>query len=100
MEVIVTPSVIVMVGLPARGKTYMAKKLTRYLNWVGIQTKGLYNTIHMIYLIACGLISICGLMFDIFYCLNLWYFSDSTMTVLQDLSCVRSVICGRVVELL
>jgi len=41
MEVIVVPSVIVMVGLPARGKTYMAKKLTRYLNWIGIDTKGI-----------------------------------------------------------
>lgn len=27
--------VIGMVGLPARGKTYMAKKLCRYLNWIG-----------------------------------------------------------------
>lgn len=35
----VAPCVIVMVGLPARGKTYMARKLTRYLNWVGITTK-------------------------------------------------------------
>ncbi|KAF2349740.1 6-phosphofructo-2-kinase [Trinorchestia longiramus] len=34
-----TPHVVVMVGLPARGKTYMAKKLTRYLNWIGIKTK-------------------------------------------------------------
>lgn len=33
------PNVIVMVGLPARGKTYIAKKLTRYLNWIGIRTK-------------------------------------------------------------
>lgn len=38
-NVAVAPCVIVMVGLPARGKTYMAKKLTRYLNWIGIQTK-------------------------------------------------------------
>jgi len=29
----------VMVGLPARGKTYIAKKLTRYLNWIGVNTK-------------------------------------------------------------
>ncbi|KAJ8261759.1 hypothetical protein GJAV_G00158080 [Gymnothorax javanicus] len=33
------PSVIVMVGLPARGKTYMSRKLTRYLNWIGLPTK-------------------------------------------------------------
>ncbi|CAL4120885.1 unnamed protein product [Meganyctiphanes norvegica] len=33
------PHAIVMVGLPARGKTYMAKKLTRYLNWIGVKTK-------------------------------------------------------------
>lgn len=33
------PLAIVMVGLPARGKTYIAKKLTRYLNWVGYDTK-------------------------------------------------------------
>merc|ERR1719330_501707 len=31
--------IIVMVGLPARGKTYIAKKLTRYLNWIGVNTK-------------------------------------------------------------
>ncbi|TMS15818.1 6-phosphofructo-2-kinase/fructose-2,6-bisphosphatase 1 [Larimichthys crocea] len=28
-----------MVGLPARGKTYISKKLTRYLNWIGVTTK-------------------------------------------------------------
>jgi len=35
-----SPTMIVMVGLPARGKTYIAKKLTRYLNWIGVTTKG------------------------------------------------------------
>ncbi|XP_034622997.1 6-phosphofructo-2-kinase/fructose-2,6-bisphosphatase 2 isoform X6 [Trachemys scripta elegans] len=34
-----SPTLIVMIGLPARGKTYMAKKLTRYLNWIGVPTK-------------------------------------------------------------
>ncbi|XP_062842336.1 6-phosphofructo-2-kinase/fructose-2,6-bisphosphatase 4a isoform X1 [Trichomycterus rosablanca] len=33
------PTVIVTVGLPARGKTYISKKLTRYLNWIGVPTK-------------------------------------------------------------
>jgi broad specificity phosphatase PhoE len=28
-----------MVGLPARGKTYISRKLTRYLNWIGVKTK-------------------------------------------------------------
>lgn len=37
------PTVIVMVGLPARGKTYMSKKLTRYLNWIGMPTKGTWG---------------------------------------------------------
>ena len=39
------PTVIVLVGLPARGKTYVAKKLGRYLNWIGIKTKGTLATI-------------------------------------------------------
>uniref|UniRef100_A0A9J8A203 6-phosphofructo-2-kinase/fructose-2,6-biphosphatase 1 n=1 Tax=Cyprinus carpio carpio TaxID=630221 RepID=A0A9J8A203_CYPCA len=34
------PTMIVMVGLPARGKTYISKKLTRYLNWIGVPTQG------------------------------------------------------------
>src|SRR4051812_42388144 len=33
---------IVMVGLPARGKTYVARKITRYLNWLGHPTR-LFN---------------------------------------------------------
>jgi signal recognition particle GTPase len=34
-----TPTVICMVGLPARGKTYISRKLARYLNWIGVPTK-------------------------------------------------------------
>ena len=34
-----TPHVIVMVGLPARGKTYISRKLSRYLNWIGVNTR-------------------------------------------------------------
>ena len=34
-----SPHVIAMVGLPARGKTYVSKKLKRYLNWIGVDTK-------------------------------------------------------------
>uniref|UniRef100_A0A3B3BGW6 6-phosphofructo-2-kinase domain-containing protein n=1 Tax=Oryzias melastigma TaxID=30732 RepID=A0A3B3BGW6_ORYME len=44
-----SPTMIVMVGLPARGKTYMSKKLTRYLNWIGVPTKGQYLSVtHLI----------------------------------------------------
>eukprot|EP00112_Aurelia_sp_Birch-Aquarium-sp1_P020397 Seg5248.1 transcript_id=Seg5248.1/GoldUCD/mRNA.D3Y31 product="6-phosphofructo-2-kinase/fructose-2 6-bisphosphatase 1" protein_id=Seg5248.1/GoldUCD/D3Y31 len=32
------PTCFVMVGLPARGKTYISKKLARYLNWIGVTT--------------------------------------------------------------
>jgi predicted kinase len=31
--------VIVMVGLPARGKTHLARKVARYLNWLGVDTR-------------------------------------------------------------
>lgn len=41
------PTVIVTVGLPARGKTYISKKLTRYLNWIGVPTKGTRALTHM-----------------------------------------------------
>lgn len=39
-----SPTLIVMIGLPARGKTYVSKKLTRYLNWIGVPTKGYFIT--------------------------------------------------------
>lgn len=31
--------VVVMVGLPARGKTYTARRLARYLSWLGYETR-------------------------------------------------------------
>jgi shikimate kinase len=31
--------ILVMVGLPARGKSYLAKKMARYLNWFGVKSK-------------------------------------------------------------
>ena len=34
-----TPHVIAMVGLPARGKTYISRRLSSYLNWIGINTR-------------------------------------------------------------
>ncbi|XP_062454656.1 6-phosphofructo-2-kinase/fructose-2,6-bisphosphatase 1 isoform X4 [Rhea pennata] len=33
------PTMVVLVGLPARGKTYISRKLTRYLNWIGTPTR-------------------------------------------------------------
>ncbi|MFT4975180.1 MAG: broad specificity phosphatase PhoE/predicted kinase [Myxococcota bacterium] len=33
------PLVVVMVGLPARGKTYTARKLARYLSWLGYRAQ-------------------------------------------------------------
>lgn len=32
-------TIIVLVGLPARGKSFIASRLTRYLNWVGYECK-------------------------------------------------------------
>jgi 6-phosphofructo-2-kinase/fructose-2,6-biphosphatase 2 len=32
----------VMVGLPARGKTFIARKIARYLSWLGHRTE-VYN---------------------------------------------------------
>jgi len=34
-----TSTIVVLVGLPARGKTFISGRLTRYLNWVGLETK-------------------------------------------------------------
>ena len=31
--------VLAMVGLPARGKTYTARKIARYLSWLGHKTR-------------------------------------------------------------
>ena len=33
------PHVIAMVGMPARGKTYIGTKLARYLRWCGLNTE-------------------------------------------------------------
>lgn len=38
-KLVKTPTVICMVGLPARGKTYISRKLARYLHWIGVKTK-------------------------------------------------------------
>uniref|UniRef100_A0A8C2SR86 6-phosphofructo-2-kinase domain-containing protein n=1 Tax=Coturnix japonica TaxID=93934 RepID=A0A8C2SR86_COTJA len=37
------PTMVILVGLPARGKTYISRKLTRYLNWIGMPTRGEYH---------------------------------------------------------
>lgn len=42
-KIVNAPVVIVMVGLPARGKSYISRKLARYLNWIGVSTKGKGN---------------------------------------------------------
>lgn len=31
--------IIAMVGLPARGKSYLGRKMARYLNWAGLRAK-------------------------------------------------------------
>ena len=33
------PLILVMVGLPARGKSYTARKLARYLRWQGVSAR-------------------------------------------------------------
>jgi hypothetical protein len=43
--------VIGMVGLPARGKSYIARKLARFLHWAGLRAKvfniGMYRRFHI-----------------------------------------------------
>ncbi len=43
--------IIVMVGLPARGKSYIARKLARYLHWAGLKAKvfniGMYRRVQV-----------------------------------------------------
>ncbi len=43
--------IIAMVGLPARGKSYIARKLARYLHWAGLKAKvyniGTYRRVHV-----------------------------------------------------
>lgn len=48
MDYVNIPHVVAMVGLPARGKTYIAMKLARYLNWVGLPTKGVLRSLGLI----------------------------------------------------
>eukprot|EP01097_Dermamoeba_algensis_P006091 TRINITY_DN3842_c0_g1_i1.p1 TRINITY_DN3842_c0_g1~~TRINITY_DN3842_c0_g1_i1.p1 ORF type:complete len:422 (-),score=71.80 TRINITY_DN3842_c0_g1_i1:439-1704(-) len=31
--------VLILVGLPATGKTFMSQRIARYLNWIGVETK-------------------------------------------------------------
>jgi broad specificity phosphatase PhoE len=46
-----SPVVLAMVGLPARGKTYIARKVARYLSWLGHSTRvfnvGSYRRTHV-----------------------------------------------------
>uniref|UniRef100_A0A8C5F2L7 6-phosphofructo-2-kinase/fructose-2,6-biphosphatase 1 n=1 Tax=Gopherus evgoodei TaxID=1825980 RepID=A0A8C5F2L7_9SAUR len=42
-----SPTMVILVGLPARGKTYISKKLTHYLNWIGISTKDNQEAMHI-----------------------------------------------------
>lgn len=37
--------VIIMVGLPGRGKSYMARKIARYLNWINYPTRFVHDFI-------------------------------------------------------
>lgn len=36
---VTVPNLIVMVGLPARGKTYISSRLARYLSWIGTKSR-------------------------------------------------------------
>jgi len=32
-------ALVVMVGLPGRGKSFLARKLAHYFQWIGLETK-------------------------------------------------------------
>lgn len=38
-----SPLLVALVGLPARGKTHVAHRLARHLNWNGESTKGILS---------------------------------------------------------
>lgn len=68
-------NVIVMVGLPARGKTYIARKLCRYLNWGGICAKGL------------------SVLFPLFVFHKKWFFEDWCFVLLLNLFRCKLLVC-------
>lgn len=43
-----SPLLVAMVGLPGRGKSLLARRLARYLNYTGDRTRGMYTTFFII----------------------------------------------------
>lgn len=89
-NIAIAPCVIVMVGLPARGKTYMAKKLTRYFNWIGIETKGVQHC-------SCILL-ICLLIFIWLLFIVMFVYSSPFALIVnimsRDINCFKKLIVG------